>query len=163
MWVIFGRKVETERVPGGAQVEKKCDHCGEVAMFYERRAISKLQLYFLDVLEYSNRRVMACGACGTLYGTDEVGRDAEPVDAFVAQAKDAFGRLGDAAKAGFERVRVGGARALEGVREGERSGKPNASSVGREPEVTDDPLADDDAALEAKFKDLETKYRIGDD
>ena len=44
-------------------------------MFYERRAMTKLQLYFIDILDYGKRRVMACGACGELYATDELGED----------------------------------------------------------------------------------------
>lgn len=157
MWIVFGTKVQTERIPGGKQVQRQCEHCGEVAMFYERRAVSKLQLYFLDVLDYEKRTVMACGACGTLYGTDEVGAVEAPdagdaVQKIVGTAKGAFGRLSEAARTGFERVREEAERALE----------PEPRGTVREREATDDPLADDEAALEAKFREIEKKYGGGD-
>jgi hypothetical protein len=159
MWIIFGTKVETERVPNGARAERRCEKCGEVAMFYERRAVSKLQLYFLDVLDYASRRVMACGACGALYGTDEVGA---PDAAFQlpGAAKDAAARVGEAAREGWGRLREAGGRALE-----ELGGRPAEGARGPGPDAADataDPLADDDAALEAKFRELEKKYRVGD-
>lgn len=151
MWVVFGTKVTTERVPNGRRVERHCDKCGELAMFYERRAMTKLQLYFIDILDYGKRRVMACGACGELYATDELG-DATSSDSqapeWVSDAKATVGKLADAAKVGLGRIREAAAREL------------GSSSRDEAPPATDDPLADDDAALEAKFRVLEKKYRI---
>ena len=105
MWLVIGTREKTERVPNGRQVERHCSECGEVAMFYERRAVSTLQLYFLNVVDYRSRIVMACGACGALRSDSEERRPAEP-------------------------------------------------------QATDDPLADEDAALEARFKELEKRTRI---
>ncbi len=157
MWIIFGRKVETERVPGGERVERHCDHCGETAVFYERRMIAKLQLYFLDVLEYDKRRVMACGACGTLYGTDELGVVADPVDKMFGRAKEALDRFSGAARSGLERVRGETERLLD------RENRPEDAERGAQRPTTNDPLAEDDAAMEAKFRELEKKYGASDD
>lgn len=71
MWIIFGTKAKTELVPGGAREEGVCQSCGEEVIFYERRLKKTFDLYFIDLLDYEAHRVMACGACGTLYRTDE--------------------------------------------------------------------------------------------
>ncbi len=71
MWIIFGTKAKTELVPGGAREEGVCQKCGEHTLFYERRLVNTFDLYFIDVFDYGAQRVMACGACGTLYRTDE--------------------------------------------------------------------------------------------
>lgn len=174
MWIIFGNKLETERVRGGAVVERHCQHCGETAWFYERVAATKLSLYFVQLIEYGKRRVMACGACNTLYATDELGapdpgtaekmlstaerlgaeigtaaKDAFGKLAEAAQgsgAKDAFGKLTDAAKGSFEHLRAA-------ARDEERP-------LPREASPSDDPLADDEATLERKFRELEKRYRV---
>lgn len=71
MWIIFGTKAKTELVPGGAREERVCERCGEDTLFYERRLVNTFDLYFIDVFDYGAQRVMACGACGTLYRTDD--------------------------------------------------------------------------------------------
>ena len=58
MWLVIGTKEKTERVPNGRQAERHYSECGEVAVFYERRAVSSLQLYFLNVVDYRSRIVM---------------------------------------------------------------------------------------------------------
>lgn len=73
VWIVIGRRTKTERVPGGLVVERDCPACGEHASFYERRAVRTFRLYFLDVFDYDKQRVMACGACGTLFATEEHG------------------------------------------------------------------------------------------
>jgi hypothetical protein len=159
MWIVFGNELKTERVPNGARVERHCGLCGETAVFYERTAVTKLSLYFIELLEYGKRRVMACGACGALYATDELGAalpssGAGKVIAAAEQAgtqistaaKDAFGKLSSAARSGLEQLGVG----------------TPAATPPRRQEPVDDPLLSDEEALEAKFRDLEKKYRIGD-
>jgi|GEM_PF-5280847 len=37
MWIVCGTQTRTERVPEGLRVERDCDACGEIAMFYEQR------------------------------------------------------------------------------------------------------------------------------
>jgi hypothetical protein len=158
MWIVFGNEVKTERVPNGARAERHCTSCGETVMFYERTVATKLSLYFIELLEYGKRRVMACGACGALYATDELGAPAPATGAagvvaaaekagaqISTAAKDAFGKLSAAAKSGLDQLGVG----------------TPAEAPRRSDPVVDDPLAEDDDALEAKFRDLETKYRIG--
>lgn len=158
MWIVFGNEVKTERVPNGARVERHCASCGETAMFYERTCSTKLSLYFIELLEYGKRRVMACGACGALYATDELGTPAPNANTsnvmaaaekagvqISSVAKDAFGKVSAAAKTGLEHL---------GLSEPEK--KPS-----REDDF-EDPLAADDDALEAKFRNLEKKVRIGD-
>ena len=66
-------------------------------MFYERRAVSTVQLYFLDVADYRSRLVMACGACGALFGTDDkAGQEAIALDSFAGAA----GQIGSSIAAG---------------------------------------------------------------
>lgn len=127
-------------------------------MFYERMSVSKFSLYFIELLDYGKRRVMACGACGALYATDELGDasqestadkvigTAEKAGAQIsATAKSVFGKLGDAAKSSLEQLRV--------------AASDEPSPALRE-EPHEDPLAAEDEELESKFKDLEKRYRI---
>lgn len=87
VWVVIGHRVRSERVPDGLAVERECVTCGEVATFYEREAVKSFRLYFVDVFDYETQRVMACGACGTLYATDELGK---PTDATAGGWRDAL-------------------------------------------------------------------------
>ena len=149
MWILFGNKATTERVPNGRRVERHCDSCGETAMFYERVASTKLSLYFIELLEYGKRRVMACGACGELYATDELGEPSAPEKALNA-AEKAGAQIGAAAKDAFGKLKSG----IDQFRSEQLPPTP------REPEPTGDPLLDEENELEAKFKDLEKRYRV---
>lgn len=157
MWLVLGTKEKTERVPNGRQVERHCSECHETAMFYERRAISTLQLYFLDVVDYRTRTVMACGACGALYATDDVeAREPTALETFTGAA----GQVGSAIASGAQRA----IDRVSGVARGAL--QPEAPDAERRaPQAaTDDPLADEDAALEERFKELErraARVRIG--
>lgn len=158
MWIVFGNKQKSERVPNGKRVERHCSSCGETAMFYERTSSTKFSLYFIELLEYGKRRVMACGACGELYATDELGSPetqsvpeqvfsaAEKTGAQVsAAAKSAFGKLTEAAKDGLNRL----------------EGNPAPPASRARDASLEDPLTSDEEDLEAKFRDLEKKYRVG--
>lgn len=72
VWVVLGLKRGTERVPGGAQLVRRCDSCREETTFYEKEIKSTFRLYFLDVFDFDRDRVMACGACGAAFVTDEL-------------------------------------------------------------------------------------------
>jgi hypothetical protein len=151
VWIVFGNKMRTERVPNGQRVERHCDACGETAMFYERTASTKLSLYFIELLEYGKRRVMACGACGELYATDELGPDpsfASGADKVLGAAEKAGAQIGAAAKDVFGKISSAVKAEL-----GDRPARP-------EPVATDDPLADEENEMEAKFRDLENRYRV---
>ena len=115
MWILFGNKMTTERVPNG------------------------------------KRRVMACGACGELYATDELGA-AEPStpEKVMGAAEKAGAQIGAAAKDAFGKLKSG----LAELRSEHIPPSP------REPEATDDPLADEENEMERKFRELETKYRV---
>ena len=93
MWIVLGTKEKSERVPNGRRFESQCQACGEVAMFYERRVNSTLQLYFLDIVDYGSRLVMACGACGTLYATGDAAQ-AQPD--MISKATKTAGQIGSA-------------------------------------------------------------------
>jgi hypothetical protein len=155
MWIVLGTKEKSERVPNGKRFESQCQACGEVAMFYERRMTSTLQLYFLDIVDYGSRLVMACGACGTLYATGDAAH-AEP--SMIAKATKTAGQVGSAIATGATRAvdRVSGA-ARELLSPG--TSKPNDVSNAEEV-MSDDPLREDDDALEARFRDLEKRVRI---
>ena len=158
MWLVIGTKEKTERVPNGRRVERHCSQCGEVAMFYERRAISTFQVYFLDLVDYASRAVMVCGACGTLYATDDVGpRAPSTFDAITGAAEQVGTAIASGANRTIERISSAARGALRS-----EAAEPRPA----EPRATDDPLADEDAALEARFKELErrgARVRIGDD
>ncbi len=154
MWFIIGTKDKTDRVPNGRKLECRCSQCGEVAMFYERRAVSTVQFYFLDVADYRSRLVMACGACGALFGTDDkVSQEVTALESFTGAAGEIGSSLLSGARRAFQRVSDSAHAALES-----RPTAPRAPA--REPEATDDPLADEDAALEARFAELETRTRV---
>ncbi|MCA9534516.1 MAG: hypothetical protein KC593_12585 [Myxococcales bacterium] len=72
VWVVLGLKRATERVPGGAQLQRRCESCHEDTTFYEKELKSTFRVYFLDVFDFNRDRVMACGACGAAYVTDEL-------------------------------------------------------------------------------------------
>jgi hypothetical protein len=152
MWILFGNKMTTERVPNGKRVERHCDACGETAMFYERVASTKLSLYFIELLEYGKRRVMACGACGELYATDELGpSEVSTPEKVIGAAEKAGAQIGAAAKDAFGKLKSG----LDQFRSEQFPPSP------REPErELDDPLAEEENELEKKFRDLETRYRV---
>jgi len=155
MWVVLGTKEKSERVPNGRRFESRCQHCGEVAMFYERRMTSTFQLYFLDVVDYGSRLVMACGACNTLYATGDAA-NAEPD--MISKATKTAGEIGSAIATGATKAvgkLSGAARNLLDA----GTPKPSATSS-RDEEMTDDPLRDEDDAMEARFRELETRVRI---
>ena len=101
MWIVLGTKEKSERVPNGRRFESQCQACGEVAMFYERRVNSTLQLYFLDIVDYGSRLVMACGACGTLYATGDAAQ-AQPD--MISKATKTAGQIGSAIATGAGRA-----------------------------------------------------------
>ena len=73
VWIIIGRRTRTERLEGGLEVERECESCGERAVFYECKTVRTFRLHMIDVFDHETHRVMACGACGALYATDEHG------------------------------------------------------------------------------------------
>jgi hypothetical protein len=184
MWVILGNKVETQRVPNGRRVERTCTACGETAMFYEREVSKSFRLYFVSVFNYETQRVMACGACGACYATDELGRplsSEEPAGdkqkgTLFGGVKDALRRAGNAlqdatgVKADEDVVRADasdeerapGEPAKKTIQPeakrlpaGEGRSNGKRAAPAEEPDDFDDPLADD--PLEERFKALERK------
>lgn len=105
MWLVLGTKEKTERVPNGKQVEHRCSACGEIAMFYERRATSTFQLYFIDVVDFKSRIVMACGACGMLYATDDgTGREPDALEKVTGVAEQVGARIASGATRAADRL-----------------------------------------------------------
>jgi hypothetical protein len=160
MWIVFGTKATTARVPGGLKVERRCMQCNETATFYEKELTSTFRLYFIDVFDYRRHRVMACGCCGACYATDELGLPGTQSaggnnDPLIGE------QLGQAAQ------RVGGyvERAASAV----GTGLSSLFSDDRRPPATPplaprqslddelDLLADD--PMEARFRELERKAR----
>lgn len=158
MWILIGTKEKTERVPDGRRFESRCGACGEVAMFYERRMTSTLQLYFLDIVDYGSRLVMACGACGALYATGDA-EHAKPdmISKATKTASDVGSAIASGAGRAVDRI-SGAARDLLGS--GSSSSRPTAPSRRDDDAMHDDPLREDDEALEAQFRELEKRVRI---
>jgi hypothetical protein len=163
MWIVFGTAERTERVPGGAKVDRRCEKCGEVTTFYEKQVHSSFRLYFIDVFDYDRHRVMACGGCGTCYATDELGSKAA-AEAGTEPAARSFGQE-------VERVarRAGGflERTADAVEAGISSLLPGDSPhapARREPDASehaDGQLSDEEEQeldpLEKRFRDLEER------
>jgi hypothetical protein len=187
MWIILGNKVRSERVPNGRKAEHHCGACGETAVFYERQVTESFQLYFINVFNYQTQRAMACGACGALYATDELGA---PREAASAQQGTVFGALQSAMDSIGHAIDRAGDAIEKGVREvvsdvrAEPPAPPRRApaappyaqppsppapvasaqpSPPRPPAPADipldDPLAEEDRALEARFAELERKAR----
>ena len=157
MWIVFGTKVDTRRVPGGLKVERACDQCGETATFYEKEVTSTFNLYFIPVFDYRRHRVMSCGCCGACYATDELG--AQPAhEALEEKVERAAGRLGEYAERAASAVESGISSLLAGERrEPPARRQAPAPEPPKHEEEEDDPLAD---PLESRFRELERKARI---
>ncbi len=160
MWVIFGQREKSERVPNGKVVERRCDACGEVAMFYERHVTRSVQLYFFDVFHYGAHRAMACGACGALYATDELGAgDATATEQGESVAQtlgSAMRRAGDALRESASQWLGRGEGGLQRSDRRAREERPTQGVSGPEAE---EPQYDPDAELNQRFEDLERKAR----
>lgn len=126
VWVVIGHRVRSERVPDGLAVERECASCGEVATFYEREAVKSFRLYFLDVFDYDTQRVMACGACGTLYATDELGEPSaataggwrDALSSAASQVSSAARKAGAAIAPTLEQAGENARELFDGAREG---------------------------------------------
>ena len=178
MWLVLGHRVKTVAVEGGHWQERECPVCGEYAVFYEHRTTRTLRLYFVDVFDYRSQRVMACGACGELYATDEYGGEEEGVgerlgatlsrmEEEAVSALDSISeRLSPVVEEVGERLsatvkRVGGERREEERREGEgkSSGWRFPSFEGdREEEDREEERGREERLLE-RFEELERRSR----
>lgn len=104
VWIVIGQGTKTELVEGGLRVERECASCGEIATFRERKAVKSFRLYMIDVFDFEEQRVMACGACGALFATDELGRPSADtasgwrgaLSSAAAQVGEAVGKAGEA-------------------------------------------------------------------
>jgi hypothetical protein len=173
MWIILGNKVQTQRVPDGRKVERQCTACGETAMFYEREVSKSFRLYFVSLFNYETQRVMACGACGAHYATDELGRplssntpaDERQKGTVLGSMKDAFRRVSGQAPA--KEAATPPAPEVDGE-PAKKTIQPQAKRTGSSFEDDDrsddeliDPLADADDDLNARFAALEKRLAQG--
>src|SRR5437870_2306687 len=118
MWIVWGNSTKSERVQGGPKIERHCTACNETAMFYERSVTRTVQLYFINVYDYKTQRVMACGASGALYSTDELGAPLEnPAEAGVEPGK-VIDSLVNAAQRAGQAIEHGASAALEEIGSG---------------------------------------------
>src|SRR5688572_24132571 len=95
MWLLIGGKVKTRRIAGGRQVRKKCPKCEEAATFYECEATTSLNVFFVDVLS-NKERLMQCGECAEVFGTDELPAATLPEEkpsGLLARASQALSKL----------------------------------------------------------------------
>lgn len=179
MWIVCGTRVNTQRVPGGAKVDRHCDACGETATFYEKEVTGTFRLYFIDLFDYKKHRVMACGCCGACYATDELGtpaadrpaREGSELSRFGASVERAADRVGEVA----ERAATAMENTFSRLVYGKEPTKPSAEDRAHDDapaadvdradgdDAGSDPLKDDDEALEARFRELERKVRIRTD
>ncbi len=168
MWILFGTTEKTKRVAGGASVERRCESCGETTIFYEKETLTTVQVYLLDVFDYGRQRVMACGACGAHYATDEIAPRAAPPRAAgtLAEAERAARRAGELLGRAAETVEARVASFLQGPTAtppvGASAESARSSRLGSRPGPPhDEDLSDDDRdALEARFRELEERDRL---
>ena len=156
MWIIYGTRAESRRIPNGAKVTRECGACHEVSTFYEKELTSTLRLYFVDVFDYKKHRVMQCGACGACYATDELSEGDRDVGASIENAfdrgVDAIGRAASTVGDGITNL----AAKLVG-REPPRRRAPDVERDDEpDPEVPHEDLAELDE-MEQKFRKLEAE------
>lgn len=125
VWIRIESLAKGGPIEGGVSLERECGACGEVARFEERRASSSYRRYLLDGVDVEAHRVMACGECGALFATDELGRPSEEAAsgwrAVLSQVGEAVGKaggaLGPAAQKAGEAIGPAWDRASENARE----------------------------------------------
>jgi hypothetical protein len=154
VWVIIGTRAKSSRVPDGAKVERHCPNCAETTMFYEKEMTDTFRLYFIDIFDISRQRVMACGACGAHYATDEVAtanrpREERLIDRVDRGLMSAGARLGSFVEGAAQSLESG----LDELVRGKRPAPPAHTHEESEHEL-DDPLVD---PVEARFRELERK------
>jgi hypothetical protein len=159
MWIVFGTKEASRRVPHGAQVTRHCDACGETAVFYEKDRTSTFRLYFIDVFDYKKSRVMECGACGAHYATDELGSADVDLATSVEKKLHAGGEaLGKLATAVGDKLTDLSAKVVD---------RPPPRRPEKRPAERDrgglDDLSDDDKAALEELDEMEMKFRALED
>ncbi len=125
VWIRIESLSRGEPIEGGVSLERECGACGEVARFEERRGSSSYRRYLLDGVDVEAHRVMACGECGALFATDELGRPSEHAAsgwrAVLSQVGDVVGKaggaLGPAAQKAGEAIGPAWERASENARD----------------------------------------------
>ncbi len=159
MWIVFGTKDASRRVPNGAQVTRHCDSCGETSVFYEKDRTSTFRLYFIDVFDYKKSRVMECGACGAHYATDELGSGDVDWATTVEKKLHAGGEaIGKFASAVGDKLTDLSAKVVDRAPP-RRDKKP---PIEGEKAGLDDLSEDDKAALE-ELDEMEMKFRALED
>ena len=101
MWIIVGTKTATRPVPGGLSVTRPCATCRAMTTFHEHESQELLRLYFVSLASVGARRVLACGRCGSVVVTDEVG------PARRSQEGTVVGAIGSALSRGKEAITSG--------------------------------------------------------
>jgi hypothetical protein len=154
MWIVFGTKQKTRRVPGGARIDRRCEQCGETATFYEKEVAATVQVYFLDLFDYRRHRVMSCGCCGACYATDELG---VPGEAGAGSLREGLEQAARRAGNYLERAASAVEAGISGLLS-DRHGAPRRGDAQElrpdDGDEDEDPLAD---PLEERFRELEKK------
>ncbi len=70
--ILFGGKSRTRQVPGGRQLQRRCDGCGCERTFVECEIEDAIDVFFIPVLQGRSRRLV-CVECG-----DDVELEAQP-------------------------------------------------------------------------------------
>lgn len=70
MWLVLGNKTRARRVDGGREGRRFCPDCNAIAAFVECDVTDKVDLFFVEVLHHTMRR-MVCLECGTDLGIEE--------------------------------------------------------------------------------------------
>jgi hypothetical protein len=130
VFVLFGRKAKTRKVPDGRREKRRCPACDATATFVEHEKKSSYSLYFVELFDDSER-VFVCGACGEAMSFDATGA---PVFTERERAK-----LAKAAEKEAARART----ALESAR------KAREAALERQERAIDDELA----ALKRRMRD----------
>jgi hypothetical protein len=70
VWLFGGSKTNVKWVEGGRTATRRCEQCGETSTFREGDVTDKVHLFFVELLETSQRR-MVCTRCGDDHAVDD--------------------------------------------------------------------------------------------
>lgn len=63
MWLLFGNRTKARPIQGGREENRYCPSCGATSRFIECDVTDKIHVFFINLLDLTQRR-MVCNTCG---------------------------------------------------------------------------------------------------
>jgi hypothetical protein len=63
MWLLFGNRTKARPIQGGREEDRHCPGCGATSRFIECVVTDKVHVFFINLLDLTQRR-MVCTKCG---------------------------------------------------------------------------------------------------